>query len=127
MGNFVTHGAMLQCSFGMSPCSLVVVGPTRPKCMNMLMAVTTDFSVTNIPTFGMCQSMANPQVAAATSAAMGVLTPMPCIPAITAPWMPPSKVLVMNQPALLDNGKCMCMWGGQISITNPGNMMAEGK
>lgn len=128
MGNFVTHGAMLQCSFGMSPCSLVVVVPTRPKCMNMLMAVTTDFSVTNIPTFGMCQSMANPTVASATSAACGVLTPMPCVPVITAPWSPGSaQVKVGGIAALTNNSKCMCSYGGNISITNPGNTSVTGQ
>ena len=119
---------MLQCSFGMSPCSLVVVAPTRPKCMNMLMAVTTDFSVTNIPTFGMCQSMANPTVASATSAACGVLTPMPCVPVITAPWAPGSaQVKVGGIAALTNNSKCMCSYGGNISITNPGNTAVTGQ
>ena len=128
MGNFVTQGAMLQCSFGMSPCSLVVIVPTRPKCMNMLMAVTTDFSVTNIPTFGMCQSMANPTVASATSAACGVLTPMPCVPLITAPWSPgSSQVKVGGIAALTNNSKCMCSYGGNISITNPGNTAVTGQ
>ena len=79
MGNFVTMGAMLQCNQGMAPCSLIVTVPLRPKCMNMLMATTMDFTPANIPTFGMCRSMANPTVSAATSAAMGVLTPMPCV------------------------------------------------
>ena len=119
---------MLQCSFGMSPCSLVVVVPTRPKCMNMLMATTMDFTPANIPTFGMCQSLSNPTVASATSAAMGVLTPMPCVPAIAAPWAPGSmQVKVMNMPALTDNSKCMCSFGGNISITSPGNTMVSGK
>jgi hypothetical protein len=96
--------------------------------MNMLMAVTTDFSVTNIPTFGMCQSMANPTVASATAAAMGVLTPMPCIPVIAAPWTPGGQVKVMNMPALINNAKCMCNWGGQISVVNPsGSMTTQGK
>ena len=128
MGNFVTQGAMLQCSFGMAPCTLVVIVPTRPKCMNMLMAVTTDFSITNIPTFGMCQSMANPTVASATSAAMGVLTPMPCVPVISSPWTPgSSQVKVGGIAALTDNSKCMCSYGGNISITSPGNTMVTGK
>ena len=128
MGNFVTQGAVLQCSFGMAPCTLAVIVPTRPKCMNMLMAVTTDFTVANIATFGMCQSIANPAVSSATSAAMGVLTPMPCVPVITAPWSPGGQVKVMNMPALINNAKCMCTWGGNISITNPsGSMTTQGK
>ena len=44
----------------------------------------------NILPFGMCQSLANPMVAAATAAALGVLTPMPCIPVTPAPWVPGS-------------------------------------
>lgn len=128
MGKFVCMGAMLQCTMGMAPSSLMVIIPLRPKAQNMLMATIMDFApMTNILPFGMCRSLANPTVASATAAAMGTLTPMPCIPAITAPWAPASKVMVMNQPALLNNGKCMCMWGGQISITNPGNMMVDGK
>jgi hypothetical protein len=72
--------------------------------------------------------MANPTVASATSAAMGVLTPMPCVPVITAPWAPGSaQVKVMNMPALTDNSKCMCAFAGQISITSPGNTMVSGK
>lgn len=75
----------------------------------------------NILPFGMCQSMANPTVASATAAAMGVLTPMPCIPVIAAPWTPGGQEKISNFPALLDNCKCICNWGGQISINNPGN------
>jgi Domain of unknown function (DUF4280) len=40
---------------------------------------------TNIPTFGMCMSLGNPAVAMATSAANGVLTPQPCVPAAGSP------------------------------------------
>ena len=127
MGKFVTMGAILQCSMGMAPCTLMVTG-VRPTCCNMMMAVKTDFTMTNIPTFGMCQSMANPAVAAATSAAMGVLTPSACTPMIAAPWTPGSmQVKVSNIAALTDNSKCMCSYGGTISITNPGNTMVDGK
>jgi hypothetical protein len=73
--------------------------------------------MTNIPTSGMCMSPANPTVAAATAAALGVLTPMPCIPS-TTPWTPGvPTVLVRNSPALDAASKCMCAYGGQISIT----------
>ena len=117
MGNFVTQGAVLQCSFGLSPCTLVITVPSRPKC-----------TVTNIPSFGMCQSLSNPTVSSATSAAMGVLTPMPCVPVISSPWSPgSSQVKVGGIAALTDNSKCMCSYGGNISITSPGNTMVTGK
>ena len=128
MGKFVTNGALLQCSFGMAPSPLTVVG-MRPMNQNMPMANIMDFApMVNIKPFGMCKSMSNPQVATATAAAMGVLTPMPCIPVITAPWNPAAQVKVCQLPALLDNGKCICAWGGQISVNFPGQeSMATGK
>ncbi len=129
MGKFVCTGAMLQCSFGMAPATLNIIDPMRPKVQNKPMANIMDNKpMVNIPSFGMCQSMANPQVASATAAAMGVLTPMPCMPVIMAPWTPGAQVKVSNMPALLNNGKCMCNWGGNISITMPGNVCnADGK
>ncbi len=78
----------------------------------------------NIMPSGMCTSMANPAVAAATAAAMGVLTPMPCIPNIPntpAPWVPgAATVLLGNAPALDNVSKLMCVWGGVIQIVTPG-------
>lgn len=129
MGNFVCMGATLQCSFGMAPSSLMVTVPLRPKCGNMLMANIMDIApMSNILPFGMCQSLANPTVASATAAAMGTLTPMPCIPVITAPWAPPGQVKLMNMPALINNAKCICAWGGVISVNNPsGSVMTQGK
>ena len=124
MGKFVTSGALLQCSFGMAPMPLTVMG-LRPMNGNMPMANIMDFApMVNIKPFAMCRSMSNPTVAAATAAAMGVLTPMPCIPVITAPWAPAGQVKVGMLPALMDNGKCMCAYGGQISIKFPGNVSA---
>jgi hypothetical protein len=77
----------------------------------------------NIMPFGMCQSMANPMVAAATSAAMGVLTPMPCIPATSSPWMPGAPtVMLANMPALNNSSKLMCMWAGVIEVVSPGQV-----
>ncbi|MCQ2329040.1 MAG: DUF4280 domain-containing protein [Paludibacteraceae bacterium] len=128
MGKFVTNGALLTCSFGMAPAPLTVVG-MRPMVQNMPMANIMDFApMANIPAFGMCQSMANPMVASATAAAMGVLTPQPCIPVITGPWAPGGQVKVCQMPALIDNCKCFCAYGGNISVSFPGNAaMATGK
>jgi hypothetical protein len=91
---------------------------------NMLAATIMDNKpMANIPPFGMCNSMANPQVASATAAALGVLTPMPCVPVIAAPWTPGSPmVLIGGKPALNNMSKCMCNWGGVISINMPGQM-----
>jgi hypothetical protein len=80
----------------------------------------------NIMPFGMCNSIANPMVAAATAAALGVLTPMPCIPATAAPWVPGSPtVLIANMPALNNSSKLMCMWAGVISINVPGQFTVQ--
>jgi hypothetical protein len=77
----------------------------------------------NIMPFGMCMSPANPVVAAATAAALGVLTPMPCIPATTAPWVPgAATVLLANMPALDNVSQLMCMYGGVITFTEAGQM-----
>ena len=83
---------MLKCTFGMTPSSLMVTVPLRPMIQNKPKATIMDFApLVNILPFGMCQSLSNPMVASATSAAMGVLTPMPCIPVIVAPWAPGGK------------------------------------
>lgn len=120
MGNLVCMGAMLQCSFGMTPSSLLVAEPmvlsTTPSA-NILDFVPME----NILPFGMCTSLTNPQVASATAAAMGVLTPMPCIPVVVAPWLPGvENVLVRMAPALDDSCKALCTWTGEISIVSPG-------
>jgi hypothetical protein len=114
-------GAMLQCSFGVAPSSLVVL-PTNKVVGDTPCANIMDHApMVNIMPFGMCNSMANPTVAAATAAALGVLTPMPCVPATSAPWVPGAPtVLIGNMPALDSNAKLMCNWGGVIQITAPG-------
>jgi hypothetical protein len=124
MPNQVCMGAMLQCSMGMAPRSLVVLPVNRVLTSYVPAANIMDNKpLVNIMPFGMCQSPANPTVASATAAALGVLTPMPCVPNTTAPWAPGAPtVLIANQPALDDTSKLMCMWGGVISVTQPGQM-----
>ncbi len=108
MGQQVCMGAMLQCTFGAAPSTLMVLPLNRTLTGVPDANIMDNKPMVNIPPFGMCQSMANPMVAAATAAAMGVLTPMPCIPATAAPWAPGCpKVLIGNKPALDSNSKCM--------------------
>jgi hypothetical protein len=80
----------------------------------------------NIVPFGMCNSPANPMVAAATAAALGVLTPMPCIPVPAGPWLPMSPtVLIGGKPALNNMSKLMCAWAGVIQIIFPGQVKVQ--
>ena len=120
----VCMGATMQCTFGMAPSSLVVLPTNQVFTGEMPDANIMDhIPMTNIMPFGMCMSPANPVVAAATAAALGVLTPMPCIPATTAPWVPGAPtVLLANMPALDNTSQLMCMWGGVITFTFAGQV-----
>lgn len=121
MGFQVCMGAMLQCSFGAAPSSLMVLPDKAVLTAVPDATIMDNIPMVNIMPFGMCSSMANPTVAAATAAALGALTPMPCIPVIPAPWAPGSPtVLIGNMPALNDSSKLTCAYGGMIQINNPG-------
>ena len=122
MGMQVCMGAMLKCSMGLAPSSLVVLPVNRVMTSYVPAANIMDNKpMVNIMPFGMCQSPANPTVAAATAAALGVLTPMPCIPNTPAPWAPGAPtVMIANMPALDDTSKLMCLWAGVIEVTYAG-------
>ncbi|MDD2390935.1 MAG: DUF4280 domain-containing protein [Desulfobacterales bacterium] len=126
MGQQVCMGAMLKCSFGMAPGSLIVLPQNRVLTQTPAANIMDNKPMVNIMPFGMCSSMANPAVAAATAAALGVLTPMPCVPVTPAPWVPGAPtVLIGNLPALNNSSKLMCMWAGVIEITNAGQMTVK--
>lgn len=114
-------GATMKCSFGMAPSTLVPT-PKPVLTSNKVAANILDhISIANIPPFGMCRSLANPAVAAATSAAMGALTPMPCVPATPAPWVAGAPTVILcNAPALNNTSTLSCIWGGVIQFVSPG-------
>ncbi len=115
MANADVNTALLMCSFGAAPCPLTVTSQQTVTTCNMPQATIMD---NKPPTFCMCSSLANPSVASATSAAAGVLTPMPCSPVIPAPWAPGAPtVLVCNKPLLNNTSKLMCAYGGVIQTT----------
>ena len=118
----VCNGAMMTCTFGMAPSPLVVLPLNR---------VTTDYQfdanimdhipIVNITPFAMCTTPSNPMVAAATAAAMGVLTPVPCLPVTPAPWTPGAEtVLLGNFPSLDNISELNCVWGGVITFEDAG-------
>ena len=122
----VCAGALLTCSFGLAPSALTVT-PEKMVTAGLPAATIMDYvPMKNIMPFGLCRSPANPAVAAATAAALGVPTPAPCIPATAAPWAPGSpRVLIKNFPALHAGCKLICSFGGVIQITNPGTARVQ--
>src|SRR6185436_2247785 len=110
MPKLVVSAAQIKCNQGTSRSSLTVLPANGTSGDEKPAATVNDFiPMTNIAPFGMCQTQANPQVASATAAAQGVLTPQPCIPMTTSPWSPGSSVATINgQKALTDNSKCNC-------------------
>ncbi|QDQ25437.1 DUF4280 domain-containing protein [Chitinimonas arctica] len=127
MSNQVANGAMLKCSFGAAPSSLVVLPLAQVIAETGPAATIMDSKpMVNILPFGMCNSPANPMVAAATAAAMGALTPMPCVPVTPAPWLPGKPTVIIGQFPALDNAsKCLCNWGGMIAINMAGTTQTQ--
>ncbi|TDR78365.1 DUF4280 domain-containing protein [Paludibacterium purpuratum] len=123
MSLMVANGALLTCSFSMPPLPtpLKVLPLHRVLVENQPAANIRDHvPEVNITSFGMCMAPANPAVIAATAAAMGVPTPVPCVPVTPAPWLPGvPTVLVDKAPALDMRCRCLCQWAGVISIVFP--------
>ena len=114
MANPVVMSSVCQCVFGAAPCPLPVSSQQTVKGMNLNIATIMD---NKLPTFGMCSCPNNPAVIAATSAALGVFTPAPCVPAVPGPWTPGvPTVMVCKKPMLNNTSKLMCMWSGMISV-----------
>jgi hypothetical protein len=131
MALLVANGAALACSFALppSPPSVLTVTPTPPHnavAVAAPLATIADAApITNIKTFGMCTSPANPAVQTATTAAGATPTPAPCVPATAPPWAPPAKVLVGGVPAFDQKATCQCKWGGIVAVVSPGQVVAK--
>jgi hypothetical protein len=127
MPKLVVHGATLRCNQGTSPSSLSVLPTARTDGDQKPAATVMDFLPSvNIAPFGMCTTQANPQVASATAAAQGVLTPVPCMPVVTGPWSPGSAIVtIQEKKALTADSTCNCAWTGVIEVADPGTQMLE--
>ncbi|WGV59198.1 DUF4280 domain-containing protein [Brevibacillus brevis] len=120
--SYVVVGAILSCSNGSKvsrlkmPFSHGVFVKGKPQ-MNIMDFVPN----VNIMPFGKCSSLKNPVVASATAANNGVLTPMPCTPLTTMPWIDgKADKVVGDYPALLNKSTNMCFHCGLVKIEDDG-------
>lgn len=118
--------ATMMCSFGLAP-SVLNVLPTTLVFTKMPYAnIMSNIPMANIPPFGMCMCPSNPTFIAATAAALGVPTPVPCIPVTPAPWFPGSPtVLAGSMPSLNSNATLMCAWAAMIKLTYSGQVQVS--
>lgn len=117
----LVSGATLTCSFGLAPGTLTVPPTSQVLVEGRPVATVTDsVGFVNVGPCGLCTSLANPAVAAATSAAQGVLTPQPCTPQ-PAPWTP-GVPLAQAGGTPLANATCTatCAFGGVLTVAVPG-------
>ncbi len=118
----VGGASLIKCSFGLVPTPLIVLPDRTVVISGMLMGNITDFMpMVNITTFGMCTSMSNPQVLVGTILAFGILTPMPCVPIVVAPWITAAVNVMATAPVLDQTSISMCIWAGVITVLQPGN------
>ena len=120
MSELVTAGTTIRCPFGDASVPFIAThNPTYIVAGQVVGNIEDAEPLINIPSFGMCKSLANPAVAAATAAALGVLTPQPCVPSTKA-WIPTQMTMLSNgKPCLTRDCTCVCAFGGTITVENP--------
>lgn len=126
MSKYVSTGATLKCSMGTSE-AFFQATPKMVSVSGKEQGNILDFvPLTNIPPFGRCRSLAYPPTASATAANLGKLTPMPCVPGTCTAWSAVDpQCTLCGSPALREEAKLTCMYGGSISIVKPGQTVEE--
>lgn len=121
---YVCTGATLKCTMG-TFCPRLKATPKNVTLTGKDQANIADYvSMKNIPSFGRCCSLGYPPTAFATAANHGKLTPMPCVPGTCPKWKIIDKdSLICGEPALLKAATLKCMYGGTISIVDPGQTL----
>lgn len=121
---YVCSGAVLKCSCGTSNGSLSASPKSVSLCSQDQANIGDHISMVNIKSFGRCRSLGYPPTASATSAHHGHLTPMPCVPGTTSNWsIVDANSVLVGKPALLNTAKLRCIYGGEITIVNPGQSL----
>lgn len=125
----VVNMARTMCSMSPAPSQLTVLPTYRRTAGGQPAATIGDhLPIVNVAPFGPCMSPTFPPTIAATAAASGVFTPAPCVPLTATPWSPGSTVVtIAGRPALRQTDTCQCVWGGVITITDPGQTIVDDK
>lgn len=120
--SYVCSGATMKCTFGDRKAKLTVYPDRTVFLTDQPMANISDHtSLYNIAPFGKCHTTSFPPTGAATAAAHGKLTPMPCVPGTNSNWMNgKNDYIIKGDPALLKSSFCRCCYGGVITITDDG-------
>lgn len=120
--SYVCSGATMRCTFGDRKAKLTVYPDRTVFLTGQPMANISDHvSLYNIAPFGKCHTTSFPPTGAATAAAHGKLTPMPCVPGTHSNWMQgKDDYIIKGDPALLKSSFCRCCYGGVITITDDG-------
>lgn len=117
----VVSGATCLCTFGTAPGTLNATSQAMVTVAGMPAATIQDVApMSNISPCGLCTTLSNPATAAATAAALGVLTPQPCVPAPVGVWLGGQAPLIGGIPGLASDMKLTCAFGGSLSIVYPG-------
>ena len=118
---YVCTGAKLRCTCGTSQSTLKATPKNVTLSGHDQANIADTASMVNIHSFGRCRSLLFPATAAATAANYGRLTPMPCVPRPVPRWFAVDpQSLLYGEPALLRSATLQCVFGGIISIVNPG-------
>lgn len=115
MKPIIIQGTLLKCSFGNAPVPIMVLPDKKVNSMLPVAVKSDHIPFLNILPFGMCSNPANPMVIAATAAAMGVLTPVPCIPCTVQDWTGAcGKVKIKGKEVINMDSRLQCLYGGSI-------------
>jgi hypothetical protein len=107
----VTSGSLIMCTFGTVPTPLVALPSSGAVDEVPVATIDAIVPFENIEPFGMCDAPSNPEVIAQLGA------PAPCVPVVDMPWEPPAvATLIDGLPAVTAESRCLCTWGGVISV-----------
>lgn len=125
MGIPVVSGASIGCTMGLGSGTLNATSQVTIRFNGATVATKNDVGAQNVGSCGMCTSMGNPTVASATVAALGVLTPQPCIPVAGGTWQASGTTKVGGAFPITNESTLTCSYGGSIFITNPGQTKVQ--